>query len=90
MSIIQGKIITSPDKESDTIHFSDYTPHKAYDILTSAVYSARFNPDYSHINLEKIPPHTDLGYAKYDDKLESVIKIDIRDSILEDYGVKKE
>lgn len=38
MTSINDSIIVSAD--SDTILFRDYTPEKAYDILTSAVYSA--------------------------------------------------
>jgi len=58
-------------------------------ILTSAVYSARFQPDYIHINIEKIPPHTKIGTAKYSVELDKLIDLDIDDLILEDYGVKK-
>lgn len=90
MTIIEDKIVTSSDKNSNTVLFRDHTPPKAYDKLTHVVYVARKQLDYIHINLEKIPPNTEIGKAKYDDALERVIHLDIYDSILEEYGVKSD
>jgi len=87
MASIQDTIITSQD--SETILCSDYTPEKAYDIITGAVYSARQQPDYIHINIEEIPPNTEIGKVKYQTNLDKIIELHIYDSILEEYGVEK-
>ena len=87
MTSINDSIIVSAD--SDTILFENHTPERAYDILTNAVYSARFQPDYVRINIEQIPPHTKIGTAKYSVESDTISNINIDDLILEDYGVKK-
>lgn len=89
MNIIEDEIVTSQDHDSETICFRDYTPHRAYDKLTDAVYSALCHPDYVQININAIPPNTKIGTAKYDKDADSVIELSIDELILEDYGVEK-
>lgn len=88
MSIIKDKITTTQDKNSETIIFEDYTPSKAYEILTDAVYSARFQPEYVQINIEQIPPNETIGDAKYKKDTNEIKELYINPFILEKYGVK--
>jgi len=92
MSTITDGIVITEDLPRK-IEFLHYTPENASEILTRAVYKARFHPDYSRINVNDINEmHTrrKVGEAKYSEQLDSIIYIKLKDSILKTYGIKNE
>lgn len=87
--MIFDKIITSPDDESETVSFVDRTPSQAYETLTDAVSSVKYNDNYVRLKLDEIPQSTIIGKVMYDEEEDRVINIGIDEAYLEDYGVEK-
>lgn len=87
--MIEDKLTTSLDKNSSTISFKNETPARAYEILTDAVLGAKGYEDVQQIEIEKLQRDKVIGTAKYDEDLEKVISLNLRDWVIEEFGIKK-